>query len=146
MGEFDSIKGYRIKIVSGKYEGCHGWTNTKKGSTRQMISVILQKNPPVVQEEEVRKRLSKISVRALLTEEEAGASCLEQAMLEQKKDINATMEKLVLEMTKCGLTPEAHGKEVGRILMSKWGLAKDAWQSMDEPPVRLVKFFGSVHN
>jgi hypothetical protein len=99
-----------------------------------------------VQEEEVRKRLSKISVRALLTEEEAGASCLEQAMLEQKKDINATMEKLVLEMTKCGLTPEAHGKEVGRILMSKWGLAKDAWQSMDEPPVRLVKFFGSVHN
>ena len=65
-------------------------------------------------------------------------------MLEQKKDINATMEKLVLEMTKCGLNPETHGNEVAHILLSKWDLAKDAWESMDEPPVRVVKFYASV--
>ena len=77
MGEFESIKGFHIKVVSGKYQGCHGWTNTKKGSTRQEISVILQKNPPAVQEEEVRKRLGKMSVRVLSRAEEDGATCIE---------------------------------------------------------------------
>ena len=144
MGQFDSIKGPPIKVVFGDYKGCTGWTNKQKGSSPQMISVILKNNPPAVEAEEVRKRLSKLSVRELTQEEQNGVANIEQATLKQKKDINNLMEKLVMEMTKCGLNPSDNGQEMGRLFRNKWTLANKAWESMDEPPVRLVKYFGNT--
>jgi hypothetical protein len=118
----------------------------QKSSTSQRHYVILEEKLPKIKGGEKCKCLSKLSIRELHQDEEAGAKTVEEFVIYEKQDIGDLMERLVLELAKCELDADSNDKEIVRLLLRKWKGATTAMDSMgDRAPYRKVRFFGSTH-
>jgi hypothetical protein len=114
-----SQRGAEIRFVNGKYLGKMGWFDAARTHTSLCYYVIVHKYKG---NGDKATRVGKASVRLL--SEETNPVSLEEAVLQQHPDIEATMNKLVALFAQCGIQGES--TEVPRILSQKLVVASVA--------------------
>jgi hypothetical protein len=105
--EHKGLKGERIYVVKGTYEGQKGWICGERGYTAKQVYVILERNHE--RRIEIRKRISRDSIEMAAKQEKRPNNYVE-AMLQQHEDINQMLTNLMKEMVKCHITSASSGK------------------------------------
>jgi hypothetical protein len=112
---FYGPKGEELRFIKGKYDGLKGWVSADLGYTEKEVYVIVEKTAS--RTFEILTRVPQKSIeRAVLYNKEPKS--YGEAMLQQHKDIETMMNKIVEKMVECHIDSESC-QEIQSILKGK---------------------------
>ena len=104
--------GCRIAFTGGTYVGMKGWRKASKQDTAKMAYVAIEK-------ENGRKkwtRVRKVNVKEIPDNEEPPDN-LEDAILDQQKDVEALLRKLCKKIAMCGVTDSSRMTQIFQLYL-----------------------------
>ena len=135
---YSGAKGEEVRFVKGKYDGLKGWVSADRGYTPKEVYIIVEKTASRDFEMLARVPQSSIKMAALYNKEPKSYG---EAMIQQHRDIDMMMNKLVEEMVKCHIVSESC-RDVQSILKGKLHEAEIRQNKMGNKALwRKVNFF-----